>query len=1055
MSHGPLEDTCPSEDDVAAFLRGCLASHGGRALEAHVARCAACRRLLSALAQAGAGESRPTSDSVSPTLRLDTGAETELAIKERIGRYVVLDWLGAGGMGVVYAAYDPELSRKVALKVLRYEDAGRSDRAPIRDLLLREAQAMAQLAHPNVVAVFDVGSVQDRVFIAMELVDGMTLAQWLATKHRTRSEIMETFLAAGNGLMAAHAAGLIHRDFKPDNVLVGHHGRVRVTDFGLARLAPPEPVGTTLRRAAAPAGEPSAPQSGLAGTLAYMAPEQYLGQPADARADQFSFAVALYEALYGERPFAPLQLADPDLAERSRVPAAPHGRGVPSALRQVLLRGLSPAPHERYPSMLELLAALAPKPRRRRRIAAGALLLTVTAVASAAAYAIHLRHAAEQRTELVGRLRGIAPEMRTLLRSAHMLPRHDIRAAREGVRSAMHDVERQQQRGEEDDELALVNFVLGEGHRALGDDERALPLLEAAWQAGERGPHIDAALGAALGATYEHRLSEVELLVQSSRREVQLRHLEERYRDPALAHLRTALAAGDGSPTYLEALIAFHAHHFVESGRLAHAAFTSSPTLYEAGVLEAKVHNEAGRELLAADRSSEANTEFAEARRIFERVLEIARSDDDAWLAYGEMVYAQAHALAGGDLPAELRKEAISALHTVREINPDRWEAVLREAQIYEQEANIAIIWYRDPGPYVDQVLTLADQARVHHADPDQVDVLVCLAHWTRAVYQGGHALDPHSAFQQAIVACQRAAAAKPDVDKYAALGAVYSSLASYEAEHGADPMHTIELSERNLRAAIGIEDGAVLHHNLGRLWTNVANYQEGHGRDPQRAVDRALAEFTTAVQMDATRADAWAGMSDALIARARFQQAAQADPQPTETQARALLERALAVEPALVPPIRHRIRLAELDAEALLAHHADPSPVVAHMRADAQLLLSRLPNDGFAHRFLCWAALISTRWALAHHAAVDHALARAAAEATRARECDAMSALAWTASAEVEALRAEIARARGLPSRVAVATGLGYIDQALKIDPDLVRTLKVRDQLARSAGQR
>jgi hypothetical protein len=205
---------------------------------------------------------------------------------------------------------------------------------------------------------------------------------------------------------------------------------------------------------------------------------------------------------------------------------------------------------------------------------------------------------------------------------------------------------------------------------------------------------------------------------------------------------------------------------------------------------------------------------------------------------------------------------------------------------------------------------------------------------------------------------------------------------------------------------------------------------------------------------MDATRADAWAGMADALIARARFQRSQQAETQPALTQARSFIERALAIEAALVPPVRYRVMIAELDAEALLDRHADPGPAVMRMRADVQLLLRRLPDDGFAHRFWCRAELIAARWALAHHEPADPLVARAVSEAARARQRDAMDALAWTASAEAELVRAEAASAHKLPSSTAIASGLAFIEQAMKIDPALVRTLTVRDRLARSAAR-
>src|SRR4051794_3934114 len=223
-----------------------------------------------------------------------------------VGRYVVLERIGSGGMGVVYAAYDPELDRKVALKLLRPDRAGAAGEAAFR--VPREAHAVTPLSDPHVVAVYDAGTFGDQVFVAMELMEGRTLRQWLGEGKRGWREIVDVFVAAGRGLAAAHAAGLVHRDFKPDNVLLGTDGRVKVADFGLAR-----PVGVVEKE-----GSPSSPGSGsggllaspltewgqVMGTPAYMAPEQLRGGAADARSDQFSFCVALWEALYGRKPFA-------------------------------------------------------------------------------------------------------------------------------------------------------------------------------------------------------------------------------------------------------------------------------------------------------------------------------------------------------------------------------------------------------------------------------------------------------------------------------------------------------------------------------------------------------------------------------------------------------------------------------------------------------------------------------------------------------------------------------------------------------------------------------
>jgi len=226
-----------------------------------------------------------------------------------VGRYRVERELGSGGMGLVYAAYDPELDRRVAVKLVRPAASGKSDPAQSRSRLLREAQAMAQLTHPNVLAIHDVGTFGDEVFIAMEYAEGSTLSDWLSARPRSWPEIVAMFAQAGRGLLAAHAKNIVHRDFKADNVWVGEDGRARVFDFGLARAmkAADEGADTPDADGDSPPRLLSSPvtQPGVfLGTPPYTPPERLKGGSADARGDQFSFCVALYYALYGALPFS-------------------------------------------------------------------------------------------------------------------------------------------------------------------------------------------------------------------------------------------------------------------------------------------------------------------------------------------------------------------------------------------------------------------------------------------------------------------------------------------------------------------------------------------------------------------------------------------------------------------------------------------------------------------------------------------------------------------------------------------------------------------------------
>jgi tetratricopeptide (TPR) repeat protein len=300
-----------------------------------------------------------------------------------LGRYVIVGRLGEGGMGVVFAAYDPELDRRVALKLLSRAAAG--DEARLR--MLREAQAMARLQHAHVVTVHDVGTTPEgRVWVAMEHVRGVTLRQWL-TRPRPWSQVLEVMRAVGRGLNAAHEAGLVHRDIKPENVMIGDDGRVLVMDFGLARAgeAPAEPVTLELSGPSL-LGSALTDDGALVGTPRYMAPEQLLRAAVDARADQFSWCVVCWEALYGERPYTGETLEElrrAMLGGRRRTPAR---RGVPGGVHRALERGLSASPARRFPSMAALLAALDAALRRRRWrfVAYGALVLSLGAGAASA-----------------------------------------------------------------------------------------------------------------------------------------------------------------------------------------------------------------------------------------------------------------------------------------------------------------------------------------------------------------------------------------------------------------------------------------------------------------------------------------------------------------------------------------------------------------------------------------------------------------------------------------------------------------------------------------------
>jgi len=371
---------CPNDETLLAMVEHSLDPGRFGELEIHLDSCEDCRKAVAVLAL---GSRSPSTPAV-PFAGLDADLAAGAVIHER---YEVARELGHGGMGTVYLAHDRSLGRDVALKLHR---AGSSPGKQGSDRLQREAFAMAKLAHPNVVNVFEVATWDDRIFVAMEYVKGGTLRSWLAGAPRTWRATVALLIEAGRGLAAAHAAGLVHRDFKPENVLVGDDGRPRVGDFGLARTDR-APVAVIDQDALAVALTVT---GGLAGTPAYMAPEQLAGDEVDARCDQFAFCVVAWEALFGKRPFTGTTLSSLHEAITRHDLGRPSSP-VPDRLRKVIERGLETKPSRRYTDMTELLAALhaAAAPRTTRNLIA----TTAAALAVAGgAYAVYATITARQ-----------------------------------------------------------------------------------------------------------------------------------------------------------------------------------------------------------------------------------------------------------------------------------------------------------------------------------------------------------------------------------------------------------------------------------------------------------------------------------------------------------------------------------------------------------------------------------------------------------------------------------------------------------------------------------
>ncbi|MFN0247628.1 MAG: protein kinase domain-containing protein [Kofleriaceae bacterium] len=352
---GSSGSTCPDDNKLGAVAD--LDEAERAAIIDHAASCDSCRPFVfDALAIARGGGLAEAETEIS-----GEQARGDVELPPTIDRYRVDRRIGAGAMGVVFAGYDPELARPVAIKVLR---SGASS-----DRMKREAQALAQLAHPNVVAVYDVGEENGSTFVAMALVDGENLRTWLGTPRDTAA-ILDAIVQAARGLEVAHAAGIVHRDIKPDNVFVAKTGEVLVGDFGLARMT--DEAASVVDDSLLSSSELTG-TGAVVGTPAYMAPEQASGE-ATAATDQFALCVTAWEALYGSRPFTGRTLGEIVAAIRNGPPPTPKTRDVPAHVRAAIRRGLAADPKARHASMSAFLAALQPR-RRWPFVVAGALVL--------------------------------------------------------------------------------------------------------------------------------------------------------------------------------------------------------------------------------------------------------------------------------------------------------------------------------------------------------------------------------------------------------------------------------------------------------------------------------------------------------------------------------------------------------------------------------------------------------------------------------------------------------------------------------------------------------
>jgi serine/threonine-protein kinase len=1030
----------------------------------------------------------PTVDSSRPTGRRQLERGTS------IGRYLLLDLLGEGGMGMVFKAYDPELGRAIALKLLQTADEGSSHQ---HDRLLREAQALARLQHPNVIAVHDVGSFRGQVFIAMEFVEGETVRAWLKSTPRTRREILDVFLAAGEGVAAAHRAGLVHRDFKPDNVMVGQDGRVRVLDFGLARAANTQSsrdsgvVSAALADASSPAEVTSAPSSpssssssstsssglsgewasgrmtpqlldtplthagAIVGTPRFMAPEQTLGDPVEEPADQFSFCVSLHWALYRAFPFD-----DAEDALKGKLAEPPPNSGVPRWLRQVLVRGLAERPAARYPSMSALIEALRADPaearRRRLRGALGAVaaVALVSAVA-AGGLAYKARRGAAEQARLSQQFGQSVEQISAIARYAALFPLHDTRGEIEMIRSRMTELQERMN--------AIGPIAAGPGHEALGRGhltldryDEALRELEAAWATGYRSPELAYALGMAHGKLYQRALADLRKtddprLDANRRGEIVRRH-----RDPALQYLKLAGKRGLEAPEYVEGLIALYEERYDEALVLARKAYERVGWLFEARTLEGEIHLMAGQERYWKGDVDAALKEYERAIAVFRAVTEIARSSASAWIGAcralietGDIQYERSQS------PEATVNQALSACGAAATARPDDPAPLVAQAKAWRHLADYQLDHGTDPTHAAEASIRLGQRALERSASDVRAHHEAGAAYCTLGEYLTGKG-DPREAFQEAIEHARKALAIDPgSLGGYRLICRAYNARGVYETMHGGDARPFFSPAVDAMKKAIALASGQWdLWNTIGYSHWGIGVWETSHGRDPAGAFTQALDEFTRVTELSPTLDYGYDNLCELQLSWSEFELARGGDPRPRLEQAIAHCEHAIRLD-GDYPGTHLHLGEAYLGlAGWQLEHRIDPSDAIERSRKPIERALALDPGNGEALDAIGRASLLLARQAAQSSrdprpsfAAAEQSVRRALA-ASNGRSAAALSLLA-----ELARRRAEWRLAHHANIDADVRDGLGFARQALEENPTLVEAVESQGALHLAAA--
>ncbi|MCD4748243.1 MAG: protein kinase [Thermoanaerobaculales bacterium] len=845
-------------------------------------------------------------------------------------RYERLEFLGRGGMGQVYRAWDPRLKRLVALKFLNTSSGQSSAR------FLREAQSQASISHPNVCEVFEVGEVAGRFYIAMQLIDGPSLST-----NEQQLDLGEKVAIMRDVALATHAAhtrGLIHRDIKPSNVMLevrDHRSHaVKVVDFGLSRPLD-RPGGEGAAPDALQESRPDLTALGLVtGTPSFMAPEQALGanEQLDARTDVYGIGATLYTLLVGKPPFTGSNRAELLLRVVTEAPRMPRPiePEIPFDLEAIVMKCLAKEPSRRYQSAHDLAEDLAAfltgdpvaavpasvvyrlrKAAKKHRALFGLGGAAAVVVLVIAGMLIHTRWSANRQTETALQFGLLVDRVENTLWRVRSLPLHDVRPARAHV-TTMLDTIRCEMGELGNLAVGPGNVALGRGFLALGQYKQAREHLERAWTSGYRPPEAAYALGLTLGRLYQEALIALAQAGSEGERKQRRIEAEKSLRDPALDLLRALPASVIEAPEYVEALIARYERRYEDALTKAREASERVEWLYEAHILEGQVLTAIADDHRQAGRYDHARQSLDAANGAYQKAIRVGESDVRAYEGQCSM-----------------------------------WFVAWHTEVVHHHNADLATL---------ERLVESCENGLVANRDIARLHELIAIAYSVLADYRITHREDPADAALAASAAADAALAI--DSGSIFALTSKATALwhrGQYQMIRNDDPTETFSTAIDAAERALGLDPrSARAHATLAIILTDQAIWEHAQGVDPRPWLQRSVAASTAAAEIDP---DSPSNYVNAGIAYRRWMEylvhTLDEDPSSIAEKAHAVIDRALVLNTEFW--WSHRVKGAShtLVAEWTATHGQDPTTEVAHALASLQRSLKLNPRNPRAYAYL------------------------------------------------------------------------------------------------------